>query len=65
MGDYNLMICRTCKQIEVIDDIALIAYIEVHMGHTFTVLPDSILEDIEEVGDWLREFMGWPKEAET
>ena len=64
MGDYNLMICKTCKIAEWTDDSELADFIEEHMSHTFTILTDGTLDDSDHFRSWFLKFMGWPREAE-
>lgn len=65
MGDYSLMICKTCKTAEWTDNMELANYIEDHMGHAFTILTDGTYDDRDDFRSWFLKFMDWPEKEEA
>lgn len=65
MGDYFLMICRTCKTADYATDDELPEYIEEHRGHNFTILTFDTRDNDASFRTWFLGFMDWPLEEEA
>jgi len=65
MGNYYLMICRTCKMVEWTFDHELADYRKEHQSHDFVSLEPGTSDYNDRVIEWAVQFLGWPAKEEN
>ena len=63
MGDWQIIFCKTCQQIQTLEIYELPDYIQEHEEHKLVLLPSDWPDDTDELVGGLYRVLGWKPEA--